>query len=156
MPKTELIELQKQHQTGQDKYTYFLLAITASAIAFSIQKTDTLKITYSLIPLGLAVLIWGMSFYFGVRSILYIQSCIHANYALVRLKNNLYPEQPQSPELLNAAIEGIKDAFEYNANKVQFYNVWQFRLIILGGIFFLSWHILEMIIRTIFSLPNLY
>ena len=35
----ELIDLYKQHATGQEKYTYFLLAAAASALAFEIQKT---------------------------------------------------------------------------------------------------------------------
>ncbi len=155
MPNSELLELQKQHQITQDKYTYFLLAITASAIAFSIQKTETLKITYSLIPLGFAVLVWGISFYFGVKSILYVQSCIYTNYGLLQLKNGIHPKQPQNLELVEAAIDGVKTAFEYNSNKVQFYSVWQIRLIILGGILFLFWHILEMIIRTLSSIPKI-
>ena len=32
-------ELWLQHRAGQDKYTYFLLAVTASAIVFAVQKT---------------------------------------------------------------------------------------------------------------------
>ena len=57
----ELMEIHKQHRTGQDKYTYFLLAVTASAVAFSVQKTSGLVLSWSLLPLGIAVLTWGTS-----------------------------------------------------------------------------------------------
>ena len=66
MADEALLEMIRQHRTGQDKYSYFLLAVTASAVAFAVQKTDGLGITYSLIPLGAAVLLWGLSFYFGL------------------------------------------------------------------------------------------
>lgn len=69
MSDESLIEIHRQHRTGQDKYTYFLLAVTASAVAFAVQKTDGLKITYSLILLGATVLLWGGSFYCGVKNL---------------------------------------------------------------------------------------
>jgi hypothetical protein len=74
MSHDELLEIHRQHRTGQDKYTYFLLAVTASAVAFAIQKTDDVIITYSLLPLGVAIIFWGFSFYFGVKSLLWLQA----------------------------------------------------------------------------------
>jgi len=61
------IEIYKQHREAQNKYAYFLLAVAASAIALSLKRTTNLKITYSMIPLALAVLSWGFSFFCGCR-----------------------------------------------------------------------------------------
>ena len=148
MANDELLQLHRQHQTSQDKYTYFLLAITASAIAFAIQKSDTLSITYSLIPLGLAVLLWGFSFYFGIKNLLGVQSAIYANFNLLQLKKGIHTDQPDHPQMLEAALRGVESAIKINIENAQFYGVRQFRLIISGGVFFLVWHILEMILRT--------
>jgi len=59
---SEIFELYKQHQTGQDKYTYFLLATAAAAIAFAVQKTEGLRLSWWLLPSGAAILCRGASF----------------------------------------------------------------------------------------------
>ena len=148
MVDEQLIEIHRQHRTGQDKYSYFLLAVTASAVAFSVKRTDGLKITYSLIPLGAAVLLWGVSFYFGVKNLLWVQTSIFANYSLLQLQKGVHPEQPDHPQILEVAIRGVRSAFESNIKNAQFYGIWQFRLLITGAIFFLLWHVLEMVLRT--------
>ena len=68
MADNELMEMHKQHRTGQDKYIYFLLAVAASGIAFSVEKTTGLKLNWSMLPLGAAVILWAISFYFGVKA----------------------------------------------------------------------------------------
>src|SRR3972149_4298959 len=143
-----LIEIHKQHRTGQDKYTYFLLAVTASAVAFSVQKTTGLKLSWSQLPLGMAVLMWGLSFYFGCKNLTWVQTSIYANYSLLQLQKGVHPEQPDHPQLLEAAIRGVRSALESNIKSAQFYAIWQFRLLITGAIFFLLWHVLEMVLRT--------
>ncbi|MBU0699892.1 hypothetical protein KKE26_01120 [bacterium] len=148
MADEALTEIHRQHRTGQDKYTYFLLAVTASAVAFTVQKTDGLKITYSLLPLGVAILLWGLSFYFGIKNLLWVQTSIYANYSLLQLQKGVYPEQPDHPQMLEAAIRGVRSAIESNVGKSQFYGVWQFRLLIAGAVLFLVWHVLEMALRT--------
>jgi len=148
MADNELLEIHKQHRTGQDKYTYFLLAITASAIAFAIQKSDGFFITCSLIPLGAAVLLWGISFYFGIKNLLWVQTSIYANYSLLQLQKGVHSEQPDNPQVLEAAMKGVRSALESNVRNAQFYGTWQFRLLIAGGVLFIVWHVLEMVLRT--------
>jgi hypothetical protein len=148
MSDQSLIELHKQHRTGHDKYTYFLLAVTASAVAFAVQKTTGIKITWSLIPIGIAVIFWGCSFYFGCRNLQWVQVTILANYSLLQLQKGVYSNQPDHPILLEVAKEGVRSAINQNAEGAQFCAIWQFRLLIAGAVFFLLWHILEMVLRT--------
>ena len=148
MSDQELLELHKQHRVGQDKYTYFLLAVTASAIAFAVQKTDESIISWSLFPLGLAVVLWGISFYFGCKNLVWVQTSISANYGLLQLYKGVHPNQPDHPKMLEAAKVGIRSAVDSNINKAQFFAVWQFRLLLAGGFAFLCWHIIKMLIRT--------
>ena len=148
MADNELIEIHKQHRSGQDKYTYFLLAVTASAVAFSVQKTSGLKLVWPMLPLGFAVLLWGISFYFGCKNLIWVQTSIYANYSLLQLHKGVHPQQPDHPQMLAAAISGVRSALESNVKSAQFYAEWQFRLLIAGAVLFLAWHILEMALLT--------
>jgi len=145
---TDLIEIHKQHRAGQDKYTYFLLAVTASAIAFSVQKTTNLILSWSMLPLALAVLLWGTSFFFGCKNLHWVQASIYANYSLLQLQKGVHRNQPNHPQLVEAAIKGVDSAIETNVDNADFYAKWQFRLLIIGAVLFLIWHVIEMAIRT--------
>ncbi len=148
MADNELLEIHKQHRSGQDKYTYFLLAVTASAVAFAVQKTSGLSLSWSMLPLGFAVLLWGISFYFGCKNLIWVQTSISANHSLLQLQKGVHSEQPDHPQLLAAAISGVRSALESNVKNAQFYAVWQFRLLVGGAVLFLAWHILEMVLLT--------
>ncbi|MBW7998051.1 MAG: hypothetical protein FVQ81_16080 [Candidatus Glassbacteria bacterium] len=134
MGGNDLLEFHKMHRAGQDKYTYFILAVTASAVAFAVQKTEDLSITYYMIPLGTAVISWGFSFYFGIRNLYLVQTCLTGNYSLLQLQQDENIEQTQKTEL----SDKIKAAIGLNAGKAHFFGVWQFRLLIIGAILFLS------------------
>ncbi len=69
MADNELMEMHKQHRMGQDKYTYFILAVAAAGIAFSIEKTTGQKLSWSMLPLGVAVILWAISFFFGCKNL---------------------------------------------------------------------------------------
>lgn len=62
-------EIYKATREGQDKYTYFLLAAAGAAIAFAVTQSQTATLTWSKIPLALAVLSWAFSFYAGCHQI---------------------------------------------------------------------------------------
>lgn len=153
MPDNDLIEIHKQHRTSQDKYTYFLLAVTASAVAFSVQKTDNSTLSLSMIPLGFAVLVWGISFFFGCQNLRWVQASVHANYSLLQLERGVHPEQPDHPQELELAKSGVRSALESNINKARCYGQWQFWLLIVGVVLFLGWHITEMVLRTLTPPP---
>jgi len=148
MTEQEMLELHKQHREGQSKYTYFLLAVAASAVAFAVQKTSGARLSWPMIPLGLAALSWGLSFYCGCKNLLWVQTAIYTNYSLLQLKSGVHAEQPPHPHLLQAAEEGVRSAIKTNIEGAEFHGKWQFRLLILGAILFLSWHVLDMVLRT--------
>jgi hypothetical protein len=63
---SDLSELHKAHRDSAEKYIYFLLAAAGAAIAFAATQTQSATLTWIKLPLGLAVLCWGMSFSAGV------------------------------------------------------------------------------------------
>lgn len=148
MADEPLLALHQQHSAAQNKYIYFLLAVTASAVAFAVQKTDGYIITDSLIPLGIAVLLWGVSFYYGLKNILWVQASIIANYNLLQFEKGIHPQQPTDLSSHAVVVDTLRDIIDDNSDKAQFYQIWQFRLLITGAVFFLEWHVLEMLLRT--------
>jgi hypothetical protein len=148
MAEDGLAYLHRQHREGQDKYTYFLLAVTASAVAFSVQKTEAAVITWSLIPMALAIISWGISFYFGCKNLIFVQIAISANYTILQLDAGVHPGQPPQGVWLEAARRGTNEALTSNIQNAMYYATWQFRLLIAGAGLFLIWHIAGIIIRT--------
>jgi hypothetical protein len=140
----DLLELYKQHQTGEDKYTYFLLAAAGAAIAFAVQKTEGLRLSWWLLPVAAATVSWALSFFFGCRRLVWVQTALYANYSLLQLRTGTHAQQPTHPQELQAAIAGVGSALDKNAKKAQFYAIWQFRALIVGVVFFIVWRVLEM------------
>jgi hypothetical protein len=149
MADNELMEMHKQHRMGQDKYTYFLLAVAAAGIAFSIEKTTGQKLNWAMLPLAAAVILWALSFYFGCKNLYWVQTSIGANYSLLQLQKGVHSNQPDDPQKLEAAKRGVSSALDSNMNNAAFYNRWQFRLLVSGAICFITWHIVKMIISTL-------
>lgn len=141
-------QLHNQLRTSQDKYVYFLLAITASAIAFSVQITKDSVFSFTLIPLGVAVVCWAWSFFCGCRNIQYVNSILYSNTEYLRIKNGTHPEVGNNPSYIQAASEGLMKAISSNQDSASSYANWQFRLAIMGGAAFICWHLLKMAART--------
>ena len=143
--ESAISDLHKAHQTGEEKYTYFLLAAAGAAIGFAVQKTEGLHLTWWLLPVAFATICWGASFYFGCKNVTWVQTSIMANFNLLQLHQGSHPDQPPHPDLVAAAIRGVESALEKNVNKAQFYGVWQFRLLVAGAVFFIAWRVAEMV-----------
>jgi hypothetical protein len=142
-------DLWLQHRSGQDKYAYFLLAAAASAVAFAIQKTEGHILDWSMAPVGLAVMCWGSSFYCGCKAVEWIQTSLYANYSLLQLGRGVHPDQPRHPHELEAAQSGVRQAIDSNTRAAAKYSKWQFRLLIIGALGFIGWHVLGLAMNSI-------
>ena len=148
MSSEEVRQLYNQLRAAQDKYVYFLLAVSASAIAFTAQITKDSILSNSLIPLGVAVLFWALSFYCGCRNIQYTNSNMFANFELIKVEAGEHSDLINCPQYIQAASEGIRQAMKSNNGILSSYGHWQFRFLVLGAVSFMVWHLLEMAVRT--------
>jgi hypothetical protein len=137
--------LSKQLAEAQSKYTYFLLAVAASAIALVVQRTTGQSLNWNMIPIGLAVACWAGSFFSGCRNRAYFSSTLYANAAFLQIQDGTHPNVPSHPDAVKAASQGVREAAESNSSIANFWGHLQFRLLVLGAICFLVWHIIEMI-----------
>jgi hypothetical protein len=137
----ELINSFRQYQ---EKYTYYLIALCVTSIGFSVFKTTGIGLKLSQIPLGLAVLSWGISIYCGLTFLKYIMSNLYANTTYLEILGGRNKEVGNHPEMINAAAGGIMGAMESNNNIARKLSRWQNGLFYLGMALFLLWHLIEM------------
>lgn len=147
MPSAEQIEVYKQHRNAQEKYVYFLLAVVGAAIALAVNQTHAAKLAYSQIPLGIAVALWGLSFFFGCKHLGYVESMLFANAELLRVQAGEHPKAGTNAQVIAAASDGIRTAIESNSKSSSRFARWQFGAVVWGAIFYLGWHVFEMWLR---------
>jgi hypothetical protein len=145
----EQIEVYKQHRASQEKYTYFLLAAAGAAIGFAVTQTKDLSLGYSQLPLAVAVVLWGFSFYFGCRHITHVECVLYSNAALLKAKAGNDPRAGTNPQFISLAVEGISSTIEENVKDAAWYGRWQFHCLIFGSVFYLGWHVYEMWVRGV-------
>jgi hypothetical protein len=141
-------EIQRQFRQQQEKYVYYVLALSVSAIAFAIYKTSGLPLKWSQVPLALSVISWGISIFCGLRFIKYVISTLYANNTYFDILAGRHPDLGNDPEKISAGVKGITQAMESNGEKAQKYFSWQGRLFYFGIILFIIWHVLEMCVTS--------
>jgi hypothetical protein len=142
------LEVYRAHREAQLKHTYFLLAAAGAGIAICVNQTRGATLAWSQVPLALAVASWALSFYFGCRHLDYAMANLLANLEMPRIEAGQHPEIGMHPQKIAAASEGIRLAFETNSDRASRFHHWQFRSLILGGVLYVVWHVLEMYLRS--------
>jgi heme/copper-type cytochrome/quinol oxidase subunit 4 len=140
----DLREIYKNLNTSQEKYIYFLLATTITAIGFAVTRTQNLKLSVTQTPLGIAVLLWGLSFLFGCLNRQYNNSILYANFELLKIQNGKHTEVGNIPWRIQSASEGIIEAITKNSDKCTRYNKLQTIFFILGVLSYIIWHVYQM------------
>jgi hypothetical protein len=142
------VEVYRALRESQNRYTYFILAAAGGAIALAVNQTQTAELAWSQVPLAVAVLLWGLSFFFGCRHLAYVSSNLYANSALFQVARGEHPQAGSHPQMIAAATEGIRKAIDSNNEKATRYGRWQFWLLVAGAVAYLIWHVLEMYLRS--------
>ena len=130
MPTEAEIEIHRALREAQGRYTYFLLAAAGAAIALAVNQTQGLSLSWSQIPLGLAITAWGLSFFCGCRRLEYVSSNLYANAELLRVESGQHPQFGNHSDYIAATSEGLRAAFEKNADSANRFGHWQFRLLV--------------------------
>jgi hypothetical protein len=148
MSEETIIENYRLQRATQDKIAYFLLTASGAGIGFAITRTQDTWLGWSQIPLGLAIMTWGLSFLFGCYHLIHALQALNENGAYIRLQDS-HAQDPKSVKHEDLAqIREIWDALAKATKSANATFILQFKLVILGGVCYLFWHILEMCLRT--------
>lgn len=141
------LELYKIFDASEQKYTYYLLAIAASAIAFALYRTQDRGVQSGMIWLLIAVLLWGISFVCGCCRF----HCQHYSMTLnlrYFLKSagriNETPFDDSDQLSIPIILERVKKLHKTESLLFRF----QFYLLVTGSLSFIVWHVVEMVYRT--------
>ncbi|RYE65469.1 MAG: hypothetical protein EOO81_12645 [Oxalobacteraceae bacterium] len=142
------VEIYKQQRLGQDKYIYFLLAAVGASIAFSLNQTKGLPLSPTQWPLGLAVVCWAGSFLMGCSRLGIIDLTLNANQGLVRVQKGTHEllEHPAEIPIASKVMIGQLETLNTKASRRA---RWQYRLLIVGAVFYIGWHVYEMYLRAL-------
>lgn len=142
------MELFKIMQEMRQKYTYFLLAGVAACVGFAVTQTKDAQVSVQMIPLGVAVFCWALSFYFGCRYLHKRSVAIGANIEVLKLRGGRNPMAGRNVEKIAIGLDVMEPNYKMANNQGTFAYRWQFRFFAAAGLAFLVWHILEMWQRT--------
>jgi len=143
------VEIYRALRETQNKHTYFLLAVVGAAIALVIKQTQGTSLNWSQLPLAAAVLSWALSFFFGCRNLDYVKAGLSTNAALNDADAGRHKLVATDPKDIKIAHETLREIFEDQSNKANFFANLQFRFLISGAVLYIAWHVFEMYLRTI-------
>jgi len=101
------LEVYRQFNNSQEKYDYFLMTFAAAAIAFAVHQTSGMTLNRFMVILGIAVILWAISFLAGCRRRQYIGSNMFANMDLLRVQGGSHPLTGLHPEKIKIACDEI-------------------------------------------------
>ncbi len=131
-------ELFERVQNQQEKYTYYLLSVSASCIGFSLFQSRDMNLSLNEIPLGLSTLLFGISFYLGCKKLFLTSK--HLSNSFLLMFDELYPDKEKK-------AKEFADNIKISSKAITYYQ-YQFTFIILGGLSYIAWHIWCMYLRS--------
>jgi len=137
-------EIQKQLRESQNKFVYYILALNIASIGFSLSRTMDQMLNDTHIPLGLAIVLWGLSIYCAFSFVKVFQSGLMANNAYFDvIRGNVKDIEPSDRVKETAkevtAIEGDKISARSSKN----YR-WMQYFFYLGIVSFVVWQLIHM------------
>lgn len=109
------------------------MAIDAACVAFGINQSKDLRLSYNQIPLSLAMIFWCLSFYFGMTQLSKFERLTDLNILKLKLVLLKLP----FPQKEDIELNGI-------GKKMKLYRKRQNVLFAVGALFFMIWHIFKM------------
>jgi hypothetical protein len=145
----QFVEVYRQFQESQRKYAYFLLTVAGAGIALAINSTQDAQISMSQVPVLIAVILWGLSFFCGCKYLNIQGELLRSNSVLLVIKCGDHPEIPATPQNVQLAEKAFGEHFEKRSNSGGAWGKYQLKLIFYGSLFYIEWHVLEMLNRSI-------
>ena len=142
-------EFINQVHSGQNQYTYFIMAIDASGIAFALSKLDSKVFTLQMILFFCAIISWGLSFFSGIRFQQLKNEALQIEYYNMDMREEDYPEIWGDKTLIKIKETELIGMIRIIQSKMHRGYVFLNNFMILGIIFFAGYEIWEMIIRSI-------
>jgi Tfp pilus assembly protein PilN len=137
-------ELYRVGREQQTKFTYFLLAGVAAAIAFAVQITNGEAFRWQHYILGVAVAAWLLSFLAGIKYLQSGMAVTEANQVWLQFRQEVQTGEIPNIPAATAVHDDIESRMRRLSDRSGRWGKWQVRLFYLGALAFIAWHILRM------------
>jgi len=139
-------DLHVRHGEAVTKYVYYLVATALAAMAFTVHTTQGQALSWAHLGFGFAALSWGFSAYLGLRlvgdSTLIDRLNLESHLIRRGASPGVHPDDAdEADKLILERISGLN-----RRNRVR--NIWQWRLLMAGALFFISSHIARMAVQA--------
>lgn len=141
--ETEL-EMWKAHRAAQEKFTYFMLAASGACIGFALTQTKDLRLNCDMAWLGAALLAWAGSFYLGCKYAEAGREILLVNKGLLVLNAGRDPYAGTDVNRVSIGNEVFQKRLDDLQKDAAGLYRWEFRLLILGVVFYVIWQVLLM------------
>ncbi|MGO4699791.1 hypothetical protein [Dyella sp. 2RAB6] len=142
MKRTDLV---KAHNDAHTQFTYFMLGAAGASIGYALTKLDGQQSSYWLIPGGVALLLWMISFFSGCMMITWGLKAMKDDWFLASLYEKF---EKQAPGYIPLELEALQAKVTSEAKrktgiagifkKIQVWTLY-------GGVFaFIVWRAVEM------------
>lgn len=131
----------------QEKYIFYIIALSFSAIGFSVYLTMGKPLIFEQIPLGLAVLSWGLCIYYGFNYVKKIIESKSVNFEMLKLEGNR--TAMNLSDYSSKSNELVDEDQRIHVLIIKYYK-YQEMFFYIGIGLFLVWHVLEMALASLF------
>ena len=138
------LELLKQFKAAQERYIYFLLAVSASAIGYAITQLQVEAFNLNHIVFGASIFLWALSFMLGMKFIELTTESAFKNVVYLSLKREL-KNHPKHAGLVSDFKNDLYEKNEAISNKLALYGGLQSKLLLVGAFSYIFWHALLML-----------
>ena len=129
------------------RYTYYLIALSVTAIGFVIVTTSEISLDISQILLAMGIISWGLSIHTGFKYLEKHMDALFYNINLLKTKEGVHELSGKNLGKIEYVSERFKEEFDKIARSSVPLHRWQYIWFIIGIIFYLTWHIIGMYYR---------
>lgn len=148
MSDSKKMELYKAHQTMQEKLIYFLMTAAGACIGFSLTQAKDLVADTVHVALGVALLLWSISFLMGFGRVQMALGVVWANSELLDVKAGIHPAAGRIAALVHEAEKRLRETMQRQSSNAVRYANWQVSTLILGVLAYVVWQVLLMLHRS--------
>lgn len=145
-------ELRDAFRQQQERYVYYLIALSVAGIGYSMYNTNNQAFSMTQLPLGIAVLLWGISAYFGLKFLKYTTSNLYTNSTYFDIVKGIHPLVGNHPDDIGKAKMELSKIMKSNAHSASKYFIRHERFFYAAISIFVVGHIYGMYIASTIDL----
>lgn len=143
MSSDHSIALLKSADDETSKRVYFLLASAGACIGFAVTQSKGQPLSWSHAPLGVALLLWSISFWCGCRALTSSVAYKQLDALGIGIKTGAL-DFDSTPEESAEGLQLTESRLDEVGAVITTSLRWQMRCLVIGAACFICWHILDM------------